>query len=113
VAATRTEEARAAGAQLVKYEDWIREIERRQADIGVNRPRYLRFLVGLLFASLLGFIWGAWFGAGTLVVGILMCAFGFYTVLFREGEYEKELVHLRHVAAGLRAKAGDGEDGSP
>jgi hypothetical protein len=110
--APRDREARAAGEQLAKYEDWIREIERRQADIAVNRPRYLRFLVGLLVASLLGFLVGTWFGVGTLVVGILMCAFGFYTVLFREGEYEQELVHLRNVAKGLRAKAkGGAEEG--
>jgi hypothetical protein len=93
----------AASEQLEKYEAWIQELERRQIDIAVNRPRYLRFLVGLLIASTLGFFWGVWFGLGALVTGILMCAFGFYTVLFREGEYEKELAHLRHVADELRA----------
>jgi hypothetical protein len=94
----------AAPEQLEKYDAWIRELERRQVDIAVNRPRYLRFLVGVLIASTLGFFWGVWFGFGALVVGILMCAFGFYTVLFREGEYEKELVHLRKVADDLRAQ---------
>ncbi len=96
---------RHANDQLAKYEAWIVELERRRRDIAVNRPRYLRSLVGLLLASTLGFLWGVWFGVGALVTGILMCAFGFYTVLFREGEYEKELVHLRHVADGLRADA--------
>jgi hypothetical protein len=88
--------------QLVKYETWIREIERRRDDIASKRTGYLRFFVGMLVASNLGFFWGVWFGVGSLLTGILCCLFGFYTVLYREGEYVDEIAWLRNVTDGLR-----------
>jgi membrane protein required for beta-lactamase induction len=94
---------RLSSVQLEKYEAWIRELESRQRDIASHRPGYLRLFVGIVVVSVLGFVWDVWFGVGSLVVGILMCAFGFYTVLFRQGEYTRELEDLRRTADDLRA----------
>jgi hypothetical protein len=91
--------------QLARYEAWISELESRQKDIAKKRPGYLRLLVGLLIGSTIGFVWGVWIGVGALLTGVLVCLFGFYTVLFRESEYVKELKSLRRVASDLRAAA--------
>lgn len=91
--------------QLAKYEAWISELESRQKDIAEHRTGYLRLFVGLLIVSTVGFYWGVWIGVGAFLTGILACLFGFYTVLFREGEYVKELKSLRRVAGDLRAAA--------
>ncbi len=91
--------------RIARYEAWIQELERRQEDIARKQPGYIRFFVAIPLTSILGFIWGSRIGIGALLTGILMCAFGCYTVLFRAGEYERELVGLRRVAEDLRADA--------
>ena len=89
--------------RLARYEAWIAELERRQEDIARKQPGYLRFFVAIPLTSTLGFVFGGRIGAGALLTGILMCAFGCYTLLFRAGEYRRELVSLRRVAGDLRA----------
>ncbi len=103
---------RATAAQrLAKYEAWIREIERRQAELGRNRTGYMRGFFLLPPLSLVGFLWGGKIGGGALFTGIIMAAFGIYTVLVREGDYELNLAHLRKHAAALREAAR--EPGAP
>jgi hypothetical protein len=90
--------------QLEKYEAWIKELERRRDDIAKHRPGYIRLFIALPIVSLLGFIGGTWLGVACLLTGVLMFLFGIYTVLFRAGEYEKEIAALERVAKDLREK---------
>jgi hypothetical protein len=92
-------------AQLAKYEAWIAELERRRKTLATSRPGYLRFFAGSVVVSSLGFICSPWIGAGTFFTGLLFCAFGFYVVLRREGEYVRELTALRETAQRLRESA--------
>jgi hypothetical protein len=91
--------------QLAKYEAWIAELERRQTTLAGSRRGYLRFFAASLAVSSLGFVWNPWVGAGTLFTGVLFCAFGFYVVLRREGEYVRELAAVRETARRLRKGA--------
>jgi uncharacterized membrane protein len=93
------------GAQLAKYEAWILELEQRQRTLAGTRTGYLRFFTGALAASALGFFWNPWVGVGTLLTGIIFCAFGFYVVLRREGDYVRELAEARETTRSLRASA--------
>jgi len=92
-------------AQLAKYDAWIAELERRQKTLAVSRPGYLRFFAGSVVVSALGFFWNPWVGAGTFFTGLLFCAFGFYVVLRRDGEYVRELTAVRETAQRLREEA--------
>ena len=88
--------------QLARYEDWIRELEARQATLAGSRRRYLRFFVGVMVASIAGFVWSAWVGAATLFTGVLFCLFGVYVVLGRERDYRDELAATRRTVRDLR-----------
>jgi hypothetical protein len=90
--------------KLALYEARIEEIERRQTNLARGRTGYMRLFVAIPVVSVLGFLFGVWFGAATLATGILMGIFGFYTVSVREGDYERELDGLRSVVDGLRAE---------
>jgi hypothetical protein len=92
-------------ARLAKYDAWVEELERRQKTLAASRPGYLRFFAGSVVVSSLGFLWNPWVGAGTFVTGLLFCAFGFYVVLRREGEYVRELTAVRETAQRLRESA--------
>lgn len=92
--------------QAAKYEDWIRELEARQKALAGSRQRYLTFFAAALVASTFGFAWNAWIGAATLATGILFCAFGFYVVLARDGQYTREIEATRRTARALRRGAG-------
>jgi hypothetical protein len=98
--------------QLEKYEAWIRELESRQKILASNRAAYLRGFVVALVVSAAGFFWNTWIGAATLFTGILFCAFGFYVVMVREGEYVRDLKHTRREVYRLRAAAEDASHSS-
>lgn len=89
--------------QLAKIGAWIVELEARQKKLGASRTGYLRFFVGALAVSGLGFVWNLWFGVGAFLTGILFCAFGFYVVLVRESDYRHEIAQLRKDAERLRS----------
>ncbi len=91
-----------SAAQLAKYEAWIRELEARQTTLAGSRTRYLRFFIGAAIASIVGFAWNPWVGAGTLCTGLLFCLFGFYVVVVRERDYVRELEEARAMARRLR-----------
>ena len=95
--------------QLEKYEAWIRELESRQKILASNRTAYLRGFVLAFALSALGFFWNTWIGAATLFTGILFCAFGFYVVMVREGEYVRDLKHTRREVHRLRLSEPDAE----
>jgi hypothetical protein len=88
--------------QLEKYEAWIREVEKRQAELAKSRAGYMRFFYVLPFLSLVAFFKNVGVGAAALFTAILMSAFGIYTVLVREGDYALNLKHTRKAAAALR-----------
>lgn len=88
--------------QLEKYEAWIREVEKRQAELAKSRAGYMRFFYVLPFVSLVAFLKNVGVGAAALFTAILMSAFGIYTVLVREGDYALNLKHTRKAAAALR-----------
>ncbi len=87
-----------------KYEAWIRELTRRKEDIAKNRTMYVRSFIAFMIFSALGYIWGPWIGAGSVLTGILVCLFGCYTVLFREGELEEEIARLRETQREQRER---------
>jgi hypothetical protein len=89
--------------QLAKYEAWITELESRQKILAASRTGYLRFFVGALVASAGGFFFNLWIGAATLFTGVMFCAFGFYSVMIREGDYVRELKATRREVARIRA----------
>jgi hypothetical protein len=93
--------------KLARYEDAIRELESRQADLQKNRGGYMKLFVGLVVVSFVGFFWNRWAGVGTLVTGVLMWVFGVYVVRIRAGDYELELAELRQTAAELREAQGN------
>lgn len=88
--------------QLEKYEAWIREVEKRQAELAKSRTLYLRVFYVLPFVSLLAFAKSLGAGAAALFTALLMTLFGVYAVLVREGDYELNLKHTRRTAAELR-----------
>jgi len=88
--------------QLEKYETWIREVEKRQAELAKSRAAYMRFFYVLPFVSLVAFLKNVGVGAAALFTAVLMSAFGIYAVLVREGDYELNLKHTRKAAAALR-----------
>lgn len=88
--------------QLEKYEAWIREVETRQAELARSRDGYMRIFYVLPFLSLLAFFKNVGVGAAALFTAVLMSAFGIYTVLVREGDYELNLKQTRKTAAALR-----------
>jgi hypothetical protein len=91
-----------SGAQLARYETWIRALEARQKTLAESRARYLGFFAAAAGASSLGFFWGPWVGAGTFFSGIVFAVFGFYAVRVRERDYERELGEARVMAERLR-----------
>jgi NADH:ubiquinone oxidoreductase subunit 3 (subunit A) len=93
--------------KLAKYEASIREIESRQAELHASRTGYQRLFVAIAVVSALGFAWNKMLGAATLFTGVLMCAFGFYTVRVRLSDYRHELAGLREVAGQLRERESD------
>jgi hypothetical protein len=92
--------------ELAKYEAWIRELEERQQSLAGDRAFYIKFFVALVPISALGFLWSRLLGMGTLFTGILMCAFAFYFVFIRQGDYAHHLELLRKTASDLRQKQG-------
>lgn len=91
--------------QLAKYEHWYREVEARRAELVRDRPGYTKLFVAMPIVSLVAFVGGVGIGVGALLTAIMMSAFGFYTVLFRLGEYRRELERLRHDIARLAEEA--------
>jgi len=89
--------------QIEKYEAWIRRIEGLREKDARNRSTYFRIFVAIPITFSLGFFWGTWFGVASLLTGLLMCLFGFYSFLTIEGDYERELDGLRRSADELRA----------
>jgi hypothetical protein len=92
--------------RLAKYEERILDIEARREMLAGGRKSYTRFFVGLPIVAGLGFIFGDWFGVGTVFTGLLMSVFGFYTIAVRSGEYDRELEDLESVAEDLREQLG-------
>ena len=90
--------------QITKYERWIGELEARQRTLAASRSSYLRFFLGSLVASMFGYFWNVWFGAATVLTGVLFCGFGFYVVLVRLAEYRSELATLRETVRQFRAQ---------
>jgi hypothetical protein len=88
--------------RIAKYEAWIRELEERKARLGRTRGAWLRLFVAIAVASFAGFLFGPWIGAASAFTGVLMCLFGVYTVLVREGDYDRELAGARRDLARLR-----------
>jgi hypothetical protein len=91
-----------AAERLAKYEAWLLELESRRTTLRKSRRRYLRFFLFVMFVSPLGWIWHPWIGAGAFITGVLFCAFGFYVVLFRGGEYDHEISQVRREIELLR-----------
>ncbi len=102
MARARTQLERDA-AQLVKYEEWIAELEKRQAELDRGRPFYLKCFYALPFVSLVGFAVSVGVGAGSLFTAVLMTVFGLYTVRVRASDYRTNLEGSRAQAAKLRA----------
>lgn len=92
--------------KLAKYEGWIRDLEARQKALAGQRSFYLRTFVALAVGSAAGFFVHPWIGAACLFTGVLMCLFGFYVVLVREGEYTRELELARRDAEAMRDAMG-------
>jgi hypothetical protein len=90
--------------RVAKYTAWLSEIETRQRDLEARRPTLQRVFVGALLASLGGFLWSPWIGAGTLFTGVLVCVFGFYTLRVRARDYRVELAHTRATLEDLRLR---------
>ena len=88
--------------RLAKYEGWVRELEARQKNLANTRARYSRLFVGLAVVSPFGFVWGPRFGLGALFTGLVMCAYGFYTVVVREQQYVREIAQTRSDIEDLR-----------
>lgn len=91
--------------KLAKYEEAIRELEARQAELEKNRGAYMKVFAVIVVASLAGFAWNVWLGAATLFTGALMGLFGVYVVRVRAGDYALELAHLRETVDDLRDDA--------
>ncbi|HEY2514841.1 MAG TPA: hypothetical protein VGI39_28440 [Polyangiaceae bacterium] len=91
--------------RIAKYEDWIRVLESRQSELRARRPRYLRLFTAVLLASVLGFVWNPWVGAGTVLTGILVYVFGYYVIAIRLQDYAADLASTRRQLAGLREGA--------
>jgi hypothetical protein len=89
--------------RLAKYEAWILELEAREKKLAASRPRYARLFVAIPIVSTLGFVWNPWVGVGTLLTGIMCCAFGFYVVAVRADDYVRELRSMRAEVERLRA----------
>ncbi len=89
--------------KLAKYEEAIRELEAREADLARSRGGYMKIFTALALVSLAGFFWNVWAGAATLFTGVLMFIFGVYVVRVRAGDYSLELMHLRETAEELRS----------
>ena len=90
-------------SQIAKYEAWTQKLEHLQAEVVRKRPIYYRIFVAIPVVSLLGYFWGFWFGVATLLTGIMVCGFGFYSVFMIEGDYEREIEGLRRSVAQFRA----------
>jgi hypothetical protein len=77
--------------RIEKYEEWIRELEARKGNLASARRLYFRVFIGAIFVSVLGFFKSPWFGVGAILTGIMFCVCGFYMVLVRSDEYDREL----------------------
>lgn len=93
-------------SQLDKYNDWIKELERRQAMLAKSRDAYLRFFYVLPAISLVAFLRNVGTGAAALFTALIMTLFGIYTVLVREGDYRAGLRAARAEAAKLKRAIG-------
>lgn len=91
--------------RIAKYEDWIRELETRQSELRSRRPRYLRAFAAILLASVLGFVWNPWIGAGSILTGILVYVFGYYVIAIRLRDYAADLASTRRELTSLRKSA--------
>jgi hypothetical protein len=89
--------------RIAKLEAWIRELESRQRDLARTQGKWLRGFTGLAVGSLGGFVFGPWVGGACAFTGGMMAVFGFYTVLGRAKDYERDLENARRDVARLRA----------
>jgi hypothetical protein len=92
-----------AREKLETYDAWLRELERRQEALQKERSFYQRSFLALPFISALGYAVSVWIGAAALFTGLIMCVFGFYVVVGRAREYEREILLTRRAADELRA----------
>jgi hypothetical protein len=99
--------------RIAKYEEWIRELETRKCNLAGARRLYFRIFIGAIFASILGFFKSPWFGVGAIATGIMFCCCGFYMVLVRSDEYDRELRRNRDELEKLLEKTGDAKGGPP
>ena len=89
--------------RIAKLEAWIREVEARLARHRATKGKWLRGFVVLAIVSFAGFVLGPWVGAACAFTGVMMAVFGVYTVLVREGDYERDLENARRDVERLRA----------
>ena len=82
------------------------DLEARKAALGRSRGAWIRFFIALAVVSFGGFFFGPWVGGASIFTGLLMCAFGVYTVLVREGDYDRDLAGARRDLARLRGGGG-------
>ena len=92
-----------AREQLAKYETWTAEFEQRRTRILRERSGHIRILTIILIASNVGFIWGRWIGAGTLVSGLLIFGYGWLTVKGLEWDCINEIESMRRGTELLRS----------
>lgn len=93
--------------RITKLESWIGELETRQRHLAKTRGAWLRGFSILAVLSFGGFFFGPWIGGACAITGVLMAIFGFYTVLGRQKDYERDLENARRDVARLRANAED------
>jgi hypothetical protein len=95
-------------ARLVeRYAAWEAKLRENIDSLSRQRVTFYRIFFGFLIASTLGFLFGSWFGVGTLFTGIAFCGTGLYLTMMRGHEYDDE---LSRTCAELRRLRGAGDE---
>jgi hypothetical protein len=85
-----------AHADLVRrYSVWEAKLCENIAALARQRTLFQWVFFGGLVLSALGFVFGAWFGVGSIVTGIVWCGTGLYLTIMRGKQYREELSRTR------------------
>ena len=85
-----------AHADLVRrYSAWEAKLCENIATLARQRTLFHRIFVGGFVVSVLGFLFGTWFGVGALVTGVVWCGTGLYLTIMRAKHYREELSRTR------------------
>ncbi len=90
-----------ARARIAKYEAWVAHLETVRARYAARRALYTRFFVGLVAASLLGFLRSSNTGLWASISAVVVSISGHFMVKTRLWEFDDEIAQMRAEIARL------------